>query len=57
MSAMDHRKRDEMALDEKFVEHEQGSTVVSVPDAAMTRRILLKLDFRYGWMLLLQMSE
>ena len=45
---MEHEKRDEIAMDEKL-ENEgiaQGSTTVSAEDAAMTRRILLKLDFR-----------
>ena len=45
---MELEKRDEIAMDEKL-ENEgkvQGSTTVSAEDAAMTRRILLKLDFR-----------
>ena len=41
-------KEDDMA-EEKFVEHADRSPVthgVNMDDAAMTRRILLKLDFR-----------
>ena len=41
-------KEDDMA-EEKFVEHADRSPVthgVNTDDAAMTRRILLKLDFR-----------
>jgi hypothetical protein len=47
---MEHKNRDETAMDEKL-ENEgktRGSTTVSAADAAMTRRILLKLDFRYA---------
>jgi len=46
---MEQKNRDEMALDEKLenVEKTRGSTTVSAEDTAMTRRILLKLDFRY----------
>ncbi|KAN0122928.1 putative MFS transporter [Hyaloscypha variabilis] len=45
---MEQKNRDETALDEKL-ENEgktRGSTTVSAADTAMTRRILLKLDFR-----------
>jgi hypothetical protein len=47
---MEQKNRDEMALDEKIenAEKTRGSTTVSAADAAMTRRILLKLDFRYA---------
>ncbi len=49
MVDMEQKNRDEMALDEKIenAEKTRGSTTVSATDAAMTRRILLKLDFRY----------
>ena len=44
---MEHKN--EIAMDEKLenVDRARGSTTVSPADAAMTRRILLKLDFRY----------
>lgn len=48
---MDTQHKDDMAMDEKFVENaekKQEVTVGSTGDAALTRRILLKLDFRYG---------
>jgi hypothetical protein len=47
---MEQKNRDETAMDEKL-ENEgktRGSTTVSAADTAMTRRILLKLDFRYA---------
>lgn len=50
----------DMALDEKFTdnaEKQQEGTRTSAGDAAMTRRILLKLDFRYGCVLLLRMLD
>jgi hypothetical protein len=54
---METEKQDEMAFrDEKFVEDANKQPVgigTSASDAAMTRRILLKLDFRYGRQLLL----
>jgi hypothetical protein len=46
---MEKQNRDEMPLDEKLENTEvaRGTSRVSAADAAMTRRILLKLDFRY----------
>ncbi|KAE9381070.1 putative MFS transporter [Stipitochalara longipes BDJ] len=45
---MEQKNKDEVAMDEKLENEERtrGSTTVSAADAAMTRRILLKLDFR-----------
>jgi hypothetical protein len=50
MGNKEQKNRDELALDEKLenVEETRGSTTVLAADAAMTRRILLKLDFRYA---------
>jgi hypothetical protein len=54
---METEKKDDMAFqDEKFsekVEKQPVSAGTSASDAAMTRRILLKLDFRYGLQLVL----
>ena len=45
---MDQKTKDDIAMDEKLENEGQArSTTVSAADAAMTRRILLKLDFRY----------
>ncbi|KAH8772270.1 putative MFS transporter [Hyaloscypha sp. PMI_1271] len=48
MGNKEQKNRDELALDEKLenAEETRGSTTVLAADAAMTRRILLKLDFR-----------
>jgi hypothetical protein len=44
---MEHQK-DSMGLDEKEnADRARGTMTVSAADAALTRRILLKLDFRY----------
>jgi hypothetical protein len=50
MGNKEQKNRDELALDEKLenAEETRGSTTVLAADAAMTRRILLKLDFRYA---------
>ena len=53
MGNKEQKNRDELALDEKLenAEETRGSTTVlaaDAADAAMTRRILLKLDFRYA---------
>jgi hypothetical protein len=46
---MEQKNKDDTVLDEKENgERARGSTTVSAADAAMTQRILLKLDFRYG---------
>lgn len=52
-SALSHENKDAMALDreEKFLEtQDDQSDIVGVTanEKAMTRRILLNLDFRYG---------
>jgi len=49
---MDQKTKDDIAMDEKLENEGQArSTTVSAADAAMTRRILLKLDFRYVMLL------
>jgi hypothetical protein len=45
---MGQQKRDSMGLDEKEnADRARGTVTISAADAALTRRILLKLDFRY----------
>jgi hypothetical protein len=53
MGDKEQKNKDELCLDEKLenaenAEKTRGSTTVLAADAAMTRRILLKLDFRYA---------
>jgi hypothetical protein len=53
MGDKEQKNNDELCLDEKLenaenAEKTRGSTTVLAADAAMTRRILLKLDFRYA---------
>jgi hypothetical protein len=53
MGDLEPKHRDEMALDEKLenAEKMRGATTITAADAAMTRKILLKLDFRYAVLL------
>jgi hypothetical protein len=45
---MEHQRKDSMGLDEKEnADMTRGTVTISAADTALTRRILLKLDFRY----------